>query len=85
MRFKILGIRELNRVRSHDRQLQAGSQLHGIVNMVGIVRASGALQLDVKAIRENGGHLPCQFFGTRPIVLQQGLPDGSRLRTGKRD
>ena len=83
VRLKVIRLGELDRVRGDHRQLHAGGQLHGGHHLRLVLGAAGALQLQVKAMRKDAGHLQCHIVGTGGVALHQCLPDRPGLGAGE--
>ena len=81
MRFVIVRLGELHRVRGHHGQAQARGQLDSGRHMGIVIRAACALQLNVKTVREDASQLQSHFTSTRGVALHQGLPHRAGLCT----
>ena len=85
VRLVVVLARELHRVRGHHRQVQPRRQLHGGGDMRFVVVPSGALHLEVEAVRKDRRQLQRALRGAALVALQQRLPHRPGLRAGQRD
>ena len=79
VRFKVVALQKLHRVRGHHRQLQCCGQCHGGAHVRLIRGQRSTLQLDVKAPREHVAQTASDGARLGVITCQQGHAQGAQV------
>ena len=69
VRLVVVGRGELHRMGRHHRQAQPCGQLHRRADMPRVIVTSGALQLDVEAVRKRAGQLQRELMGPCVVAM----------------
>lgn len=85
MRLVIVISQKLHRMRRHHGQPEPSGQLNSCRHMALIIGALGALQLQVKTVREDARQMQSALQRPRAVTLHQRLADSTALRARQSD